>query len=39
MSTTSTTDSIALKKRPLLPVIPWGYVWRTYVRADGDRWR
>lgn len=20
------------------PVIPWGYVWRKYVRAAGDRW-
>lgn len=20
-------------------VIPWGYVWRTYVMAPGDRWR
>jgi hypothetical protein len=20
-------------------VIPWGYVWRNYVRAAGDRWR
>jgi hypothetical protein len=19
-------------------VIPWGYVWRTYVLAPGDRW-
>jgi hypothetical protein len=19
-------------------VIPWGYVWRTYVKAPGDRW-
>lgn len=24
----------------LMPfVIPWGYVWRNYVRASGDRWR
>ncbi len=24
----------------LMPiVIPWGYVWRHYVRATGDRWR
>ena len=23
----------------ILAVIPWGYVWRTYVRAPGDRWR
>ena len=24
----------------LMPiVIPWGYVWRHYVRAAGDRWR
>ncbi len=22
-----------------LPLIPWGYVWREYVVADGDRWR
>jgi len=20
-------------------VIPWGYVWRHYVKAPGDRWR
>ncbi len=24
----------------LMPlVIPWGYVWRRYVKAPGDRWR
>ena len=23
----------------ILAVTPWGYVWRTYVRASGDRWR
>lgn len=23
----------------ILVVIPWGYVWRTYVRAPGDKWR
>ena len=23
----------------ILAVTPWGYVWRTYVRANGDRWR
>ncbi len=24
----------------LMPfVIPWGYVWRNYVKAPGDRWR
>ena len=23
----------------ILAVIPWGHVWRTYVRASGDRWR
>ena len=23
----------------ILAVIPWGDVWRTYVRASGDRWR
>ena len=23
----------------LLFVIPWGYVWRHYVKAPGDRWR
>jgi len=23
----------------LLLVIPWGYVWRHYVKAPGDRWR
>jgi hypothetical protein len=22
----------------ILAVIPWGYAWRTYVRAPGDRW-
>jgi hypothetical protein len=20
-------------------VLPWGYVWKTYVTAPGDRWR
>jgi hypothetical protein len=23
----------------IIAVTPWGYVWRHYVRADGDRWR
>jgi hypothetical protein len=23
----------------ILAVIPWGYVWKRYVRAPGDRWR
>jgi hypothetical protein len=24
----------------LMPiVIPWGYVWRHYLKAPGDRWR
>ena len=23
----------------ILAVIPWGFVWRTYVSAPGDRWR
>jgi hypothetical protein len=23
----------------IIAVTPWGYVWRTYVRAPGDRWR
>ncbi len=23
----------------ILAVTPWGYVWRHYVRAKGDRWR
>ncbi len=23
----------------ILAVTPWGHVWRTYVRANGDRWR
>jgi len=23
----------------ILAVTPWAYVWRTYVRATGDRWR
>lgn len=23
----------------ILAVIPWRYVWRTYVRSAGDRWR
>lgn len=22
----------------IVAVIPWGYVWRTYVRGSGDRW-
>lgn len=22
-----------------VPLIPWGYVWREYVAARGDRWR
>jgi hypothetical protein len=22
----------------ILAVVPWRYVWRTYVRAAGDRW-
>ena len=22
----------------IMAVIPWGYVWRSYVRAPGDRW-
>ena len=23
----------------IIAVIPWGYVWRRYVRTPGDRWR
>ncbi len=23
----------------ILAVTPWGYVWRHYVQAKGDRWR
>lgn len=23
----------------ILAVVPWGHVWRTYVRSPGDRWR
>jgi hypothetical protein len=23
----------------IVAVVPWTYVWRTYVRAAGDRWR
>ena len=23
----------------IIAVVPWSYVWRTYVRAPGDRWR
>lgn len=23
----------------ILALVPWRYVWRTYVRAPGDRWR
>jgi hypothetical protein len=23
----------------IIAVVPWTYVWRTYVRAPGDRWR
>jgi hypothetical protein len=23
----------------ILAITPWPYVWRTYVRASGDRWR
>ncbi len=23
----------------ILAVIPWTYVWRSFVRSDGDRWR
>ncbi len=23
----------------ILAVVPWGYVWRTYLRTSGDRWR
>ena len=24
---------------PVMLVIPWGYVWRTYVREPGEAWR
>jgi hypothetical protein len=33
---TFSTGIMALVLIPL--VIPWGYVWRQYVRAAGDRW-
>jgi hypothetical protein len=23
----------------LIPIIPWGYVWRHYVKAPAERWR
>ena len=23
----------------ILAVVPWGHVWRTYVRAPGEQWR
>jgi hypothetical protein len=23
----------------ILAVVPWRHVWRTYVRAPGERWR
>jgi hypothetical protein len=24
---------------PVLLAVPWGYVWRTYVREPGEDWR
>jgi hypothetical protein len=37
-ATTETVSSCSLVV-VILAVIPWRYVWRTYVRAPGDRWR
>ncbi len=31
--------SIALGVVLVPLIIPWGYVWKTYVTAPGDRWR
>ena len=37
---TRQTWSDCLMTIPLfLAAIPWGYVWRHYVRQPGDRWR
>ena len=38
---TFTEDFKAIMLGPLLliPIIPWGYVWRRYVRRPGERWR
>lgn len=34
-------DIVLIGGGPLLfgLIIPWGYVWRHYVKAPGDRWR
>ncbi len=34
-------DLLGIGNGPLLfgLIIPWGYVWRNYVRRPGDRWR
>lgn len=37
-ATTETVFSCSLVV-VILAVVPWRYVWRTYVRAPGDRWR
>jgi hypothetical protein len=31
--------SIALGVVIVPLVLPWGYIWRTYVTAPSDRWR
>ena len=38
---TMSLDLILIGGAPILGglVIPWGYVWRHYLRAPGDRWR
>jgi hypothetical protein len=35
---TSETAIECLMAAIFLAIIPWGYVYRTYVTADGDRW-
>jgi len=36
-ASTMKDNMVGLVVLPLL--IPWGYVWRTYVKAPGERWR
>ncbi len=31
--------AIAAAPLILIPIIPWGYVWRHYLKRPGDRWR
>ena len=31
--------AIVLGPLLLIPIIPWGYVWRHYLRNAGERWR